>query len=271
MINPMDKPHGAFANSPTSTGPQFPISIPDPSSFKQNFDQLLNNRGIHFMHYRSLPCPNMRWLDDNSHDPLCPHCDGSGIIYYSPKVIIGTFQSNSIEKQFEYQGEWEIGTATVTMPTEYPDGTQADFTLFDRLEIIDYTVRLWEKKEYEPRPGNLQQLRYPIQKVEFLITANPTTLKEFKEGVDFTIEDGKIKWVTGRSPGYNTIDEIGETFSTSYIAFPVYIVLQPLRELRVTQQMMPDGTKVSIRLPQQVVVKRDFLVNPSETLANPAK
>lgn len=271
MVNPMDKPHGTFTPGPTTSASQFPQILPDPSSFKQNFDQLINNRGIKFNHYRSLPCPNLKALDDNSHDPLCPHCDGSGIIYYSPKQIIGSFSGNSVEKQFEYQGEWEVGTAMVTLPSEYPDGQQADFTLYDKLEIVDYTVRLWEKKEYEPRTGMEQQLRYPIQKIEYLITATSEVLKEFKEGVDFTIVDGNIKWVKGKQPAYNSIDEIGQVFSASYYAFPVYIVLQPLRELRVTQQLMPDGTKISVRLPQQVVVKRDFLVNPSETLASAGK
>jgi hypothetical protein len=267
MADTMDKPSATFTPSPTSTPSQFPLILPDPSMYKQNFDQLLNNRGIRFEHQRALPCPNMRALDDNSHDPLCPHCDGSGILYYQPKEIIGVFTSNSIEKQFEYQGSWETGTAVVTLPTEYADGTQADFTLYDRLVVKDYTVRLWEKKEYEPRTDSKQQLRYPIVKVEELVTATPTVLKNYILGVDFAIEDGKIKWI-GTTPDYDTINEIGQAFSVAYLANPEYVVLQPLRELRVSQQLQAGGTKLAIRLPQQVIVKRDFLVNSPEKLAS---
>jgi hypothetical protein len=155
------------------------------------------------------------------------------------------------------------------MPTEYEDGEQADFTLWDRLDVLDYTVRLWEKKEYEPRQGLIQQLRYPIQKVQYLITATANSTKEYLQGVDFNITtDGFIQWVPGHQPSYDSISEIGQVYSVAYYANPIYLVLQPMRELRVSQQLMPDGTKRSIRLPQNIVVKRDFLVNAPEKLAS---
>lgn len=264
MTNTMDKPSATFAPSAASTPPQYPLMIPDPSMYKQNFDQLLKNRGIRFQHQRALPCPNMRALDDNSHDPLCTHCDGSGILYYASKEIFGVFMSNSIEKQFEYQGAWEVGTATVTFPTEYSDGTQADFALYDRLVVKDFTVRLWEKREYEPRADSKQQLRYPIVKIEQLVTATPGQLKEYVQGTDFIIDDGKIKWI-GQTPTYDSINDIGQAYSVAYLASPVYVVLHPLRELRVSQQL-ESGNKLAIRLPQQVVVKRDFLVNAPEKI-----
>jgi len=37
-----------------------------------------------------------------------------------------------------------------------------------------------------------------------------------------------------------------------------------MRELRITQQMI-NGQKTAIRLPQQILVKRDFLFNPPNT------
>jgi len=266
MTEKMSKPSYTFAPGSTSVPSAFPQVLPDPSMYKQNFDQLLVARGIRFRHHKSLPCPNIKLLDDNSHDPQCEQCDGSGIIYYEPREIVGILTSNSVEKQFEYQGAWEVGSAMVTMPSEYSNGDQADFTLYDKLEVLDYTVRLWELKEYEPRPDNLQQLRYPIEKVGYLITATDSQITEFVQDVDFTIEDGQIKWIAGHTPNYDYVSDMGQTYSVSYWANPVYIVLQPMRELRVTQQMMPDGTKISVRLPQQLVIKRDFLVNKPEKL-----
>lgn len=266
MSDNMTKPNQMLDLAPTSAPSAFPINLPDPSGYKQNFDQLITRKGIRFRHHKSLPCPNIKVLDNNSHDPNCEQCDGSGIIYFDPRIIIGTLSGNSIEKQLEYLGSWEIGTATVTMPSEYDDGTQADFALYDKLEVLDYTVRLWELKEYEPRPDNLQQLRYPIEKVGYLITATSSSTTEYIQGVDFTVENGLIKWKDGHTPNYDNFTDIGQTYSVSYWANPVYIVLQPLRELRVTQQMMPDGTKVAVRMPQQLVIKRDFLVNKPEKL-----
>ncbi len=264
----MDKPSATFTASPTSTPSFFPAQLADPSINKGVFDQLLQNRGVRFYHYRALPCPNINSLDDNSHDPICPHCDGSGIIHYDKREIVGVMSSVGVEKQFEYSGTWDAGTATVTLPSEYPDGTQADFAIFDKLEITDYTIRMWEKKEYEPRPDRKQQLRYPIQKIEYIISADRSQVYTYEAGVDFNIVDGMIEWVEGRQPEYDPLNEVGEVFSISYLAYPVYLVLQPIRELRMTQQMMPDGTKMAIRLPQQILVKRDFLVNPPERLAS---
>lgn len=267
-MNNMDKPSQTFPRGPTTTNPQFPPVLPDPSIYKQNFDQLLNNRGIRFLHRSVVPCPNVQLVDDDSHDPLCPHCDGSGVLSYATKEIVGFFSSNSIERQFEYQGAWEIGSATVTFPSEYADGTQADFTIFDRLEILDYTVRLWEKKEYEPRPDRRQQLRYPVQKVQYLATVTPSAITEYKQDIDFNIVNGYIEWIDGRQPTYDYAQDKGQVYSVAYYANPVYVVLQPLRELRVAQQLQPDGTKIAVRLPQQLVIKRDFLVNPPEKIIN---
>jgi hypothetical protein len=267
-INYMDKPSGVMTPGAGSTQTFFPNVLPDPSINKSAFDQILQNRGIKFNHYRALPCPNMTSLDDNSHDPVCPHCDGSGIYYYDKREIVGVMTSAGVEKQFEYNGVWEAGTATVTLPSEYSDGTQADFAMFDKLEILDFTIRLWEKKEYEPRADKKYQLRYPIQKIEYIISADQTQIYTYEVGIDFNIVDGVIEWVSGREPEYDPLSETGEVFSISYLAFPIYLVMQPIRELRATQQMMPDGTKVAIRLPQQLVVKRDFLVNAPEKLAN---
>ena len=145
----MDKPSGVYPTVSTSAQSML-LQIPDPSLKGIAFDQLLQQRGIRFTHLRSLPCPNVKDLDQNSHKPQCIVCDGSGLYYYRPKEIVGIFVSNSLEKMFEHHGVWEVGSAVVTLPTMYSDGTEADFNIFDRLVIEDFTVRMWEMKEFVP-------------------------------------------------------------------------------------------------------------------------
>ena len=264
----MDPPNKSYPPSPTST-PQFmPAQIPDPSLRGASWDQILQNRGIHFIHRRAVPCPNMSRLDDNNHMPDCPFCDDSGIIYYDEREIIGVFQSNSIEKTFEQHGVWEIGSA---VPAEYADGTPADFNTFDELIITDFTARMWELKEYEQTPDKTQTLRYPVEKVDYLAVTTDGELTRFQEGVDFTItEDGAIKWLPGKGPDFDATRGVGDVFTVSYYAFPVYKVLQPLRELRVSQEMI-GGQKVAKRLPQQILVRRDFLVGAGEKIGDTPK
>jgi hypothetical protein len=263
MTQNIDKPNAATPASQGSFNSFMPLILPDPSIKRDSFNELINNRGIRFFHSKAYPCSNMKTLDDNAHDMLCPHCDGSGILYYDRREIFGLFSSNSIDRQFEKNGVWEMGTVVVTLPTEYPDGTEADFSMFDKLEVQDFTVRLYELKEYEPREDGKQQLRYPIIKTSRVEAVTHEERREFKEGIDFTIEDGKIKWVSGRTPNYNQTTEHGQVYSVNYYCKPVYIVLNPLRELRVTQES--EGlNKQARRLPQQLVLRRDFYVNAPE-------
>lgn len=268
-MNSQDKPNQVYPSSPTSTPSPMPVYLPDPSLKGVSFDQLIQNRGIRFLHRKAVLCPNMSLLDDNNHIPNCPICDDSGIIYYDEREIWGFFQSNSIEKTFEAHGIWEIGNAVATFPSEYANGQEADFNTYDELIIPDFQVRLWELKEYKITAGGIQELRYPIKKVDFLaVINNGTTLKTFTVDIDFVVTtDGKIQWLPGHTPVFDTSRQRGQVFTISYWANPIYKVLQPLRELRVSQEMV-GGQKISRRLPQQVLVKRDFLVsNPEKSPA----
>lgn len=256
----MDKPNKQYSVTSTSSPSPMPQQLADPSIKGVSFDQLLENRGIRFIHRRSVPCPNMSRLDDNNHDPDCTHCDDSGLLYYDEREIWGVFQSNSVEKTFEQQGIWEIGSAVITFPAEYADGTQADFNTFDELIIPDFTVRLWELKDYEQTSNNQQSLRYPIEKVDYMSTITNDVLKRFVEGTDFIITDGNIEWLSGKAP-----ESVGDVFTVAYYAYPIYKVLQPLRELRISQEWV-NGEKIARRLPQQVLVRRDFLVGKGEKL-----
>lgn len=269
----MDKPNKQYPNpmatSPLSVASPMPQYIHDPSIKGLSFDQLLSQRGVRFIHHKAIPCMNVDSTDFQTHHPDCEFCDGSGIIYYDSKEIWGVFSGNSMEKTFEMHGVWEIGSAVVTLPTEYPDGTQADFNTYDKLELPDFTVRLWELKSYEPRPNNIQSLRYPVQKIEYASSITDGVQKFYHKDVDFTIDsDGNIVWIDGRQPFYDSTREQGEVIGWAYYARPVYVVLQTLRELRITQEMI-NGVKTARRLPQQVLVRRDFMVKPNEKITDP--
>ena len=177
------------------------------------------------------------------------------------------FTGNSIEKTFEAHGVWEAGTAVITLPTEYPDGEQADFNTYDRLIIPDFTVRLYEIKEYEPRTNSEQTLRYPIKKIEFASSIKDNVQEFYSENVDFTVTPtGTIQWIAGKEPYYDSLNERGVPIVWAYYANPEYIVVQSLRELRITQELV-NNQKMAKRLPQEVLVKRDFFVNENEKIA----
>jgi hypothetical protein len=265
-----DKPSQVYPTKTfNSTHPTVPSPIPDPSILGVAFDQLLSQRGVRLIHSKAIPCPNVATVDDDAHNPVCGFCDNNGFIYYDQREIWGTFGSNSLQKTFEAHGVWEVASATVTVPTEYPDGVEADFNTFDKLIVPDFTVRLWEMKEYEPRPGNVQELRYPVQKVDYATSIVGNVQKFYVRDTDFTVSpEGHIVWVHGRTPQYSASTGRGEAISWSYYATPVYIVVQTLRELRITQELNAAGQKVARRLPQSILVKRDFFPKKPESLVN---
>ena len=80
-MSPLDKPNQPYTNTPASYPSVMPNMIPDISIRGESWDQLVQNRGIRFIHKMAAPCPNMRRLNDNSHEPECPFCDGSQILY----------------------------------------------------------------------------------------------------------------------------------------------------------------------------------------------
>lgn len=261
----INKPNQQYPSTPTSTGPFMPPLIPDPSIRGESWDQILKNRGIRFFHEKALPCPNLKSLNTNAHLPDCQFCTNDGFIYYDKREIWGTFLGNNQQKTFEYTGIWEIGNATITFPTEYPDGKQADFNTFDRLTIPDFETRMWQQLEYVPTNSNQQKLRYPIIRVDRMVSIRNNIERVWTEGVDFNIVNGQIEWIPGNLPQYNSTSQVGEVFSISFITNPVFLVLQSLRELRISQQYI-NGEKIATRLPQQVLVRREFLVNRSNLL-----
>jgi hypothetical protein len=247
-----------------------PPLIQDPSILGISFDQLLQQRGVRVLHAKAIPCPNMSTVDNNAHEPNCTFCDNNGFLHYNEKEIWAAFGGNSIQKTFEAHGVWEIGMATMTFPTEYPDGSEADFNTYDRISIPDFTVRMWELKEYEPRSGNSQMLRYPVEKVDYATSVVNGVQKFYTLGVNFNIGPaGEIVWIDGMTPSYNAATGHGEPISWSFYATPIYFVVQTLRELRITQELSIAGQKIAKRLPQSILVKRDFLPGKAETVATP--
>lgn len=252
------KPDQVYPRPPLASNSMMPLQIQDPSIRGLSHDQLLNNRGIRFIHSRMLPCPNIRKLQDNDHDPLCPVCNGNGMISYCDKEIYGVFVSNSLDKNFEQQGIWDIGSAVVTFPAYYDTGEVAEFLTFDQLAIPDFPVRLWEQVEYNPNIDNgITRAQYPIQTIDAVISVQNNIRVDFVLGTDFNIVNGNIEWIN--APSYDVASGRGEVFSIAYHSTPIYQVLHPMRELRITQELVR-GQKIATRLPQQILVKKKFLV-----------
>lgn len=246
----MPKPNAQYEDRLRQYASPMPVNIDDVSLRAESFDQILQNRGIRFIHEKVIPCPNISSLEDNTHNPNCTFCDVNGMYTYDRKEVYGIFTSNSLQKSFERQGYWEIGNAVVTVPSLYDDGTVCELSMFDKLVIPDFTVRLFEMQTYN---AGIVSARYPINAFDYMASVEDDVLVTYTQNTDFSITNGKIVWIgTGKNPS--------GVFNLAYYANPVYVVVNQMRELRVSQQLV-GGDKIATRMPSQYLVKRDYMQN----------
>lgn len=240
-----------------------PANLPDPQLAPEQFEQLIKNRGLRWKHEKASPCPNIKDLETNIHNPNCKACD-NGMLFYGATEVHGVFQANKLERMYEINGAWDVGEAVVTYSAyaDGPDGTPGagaaiDLQHFDRLTCLDYEFRFQELIEHSPT--GIDRLRYPALVVEFLATKSKT----YVQNQHFTInEAGYVQWLSNDQPGYDQLNERGEIFTIAYCAQPVYYVVQLIHETRATKAVdVATGESKAVRLPQQVLIRRDFLFN----------
>lgn len=238
--------------------------LPDPQFDSPGFDELIRNRGLRWRHEKAVICPNLEDLDAQRHNPNCLDCD-RGYFFFGACEVIGMFYQNKLEQMYEAHGIWDVGQAVVTFQAyqagsngEPGEGGAVDFQIGDRITCLDYTFTWYEMIEHNASTG-IDRLRYPACQVEIIRDSK----KEYFEGRHFSItSNGMIKWMGRDRPGYNAPIERGGIYSIRYTAKPVFFVTQILHEIRATKGINR-ATKelVAVRLPQQVLLRRDYLVN----------
>lgn len=240
-----------------------PGILPDPGLNAHHYGEMIKNRGILFMHTKAVPCPNVQDIESMIHVNHCehPHCY-NGMLQIQAKPVWGYFNNDQLNRLFEVQGEYNENIAIITMSDTYDDdGSQCDLAAFDRLEATaDYTKRTYEL--VESSVSGVDRLKYYATQAHFAMSSSG---KEFKEGADFVIQDGKVRWISKNRPGYDQQAKRGEVYTISYYMKPIFYVHHVMKELRASQVEDPfTGEKVAVRLPQHVMVLRELLYPDSK-------
>lgn len=257
----MKKPTDTYQPSLGSHQTLTPRDLQDYSLNPTHFDDLIRNRGLLFTHTHALPCPCVDDINASVHSTECSHnaCD-NGFLQVLPKQVWGYFNNDQLNKLFEVQGEYNSNMAIITFSAHYVDGSEADFSTFDRVEMeAEYSKRMYER--FESSPSGLDRLRYRATEVEYLISHSG---KVYEQNVHFILDNGWIKWVGVDRPQYNQALGRGETCSVSYTTKAMYYVNHVMKEIRGSQQFdTGTGQKIAVRLPQHVLVTRQFLYEDS--------
>jgi hypothetical protein len=249
-------------NDPNVINPGLPQEIYNPQFSGEQFDQLIRDRGLRWIHEKAALCPNVRDINSKTHDPNCKLCH-NGFLYFGKEEVFGIFQSNKLEKIYEVQGTWSIGEAVVTF-TSYAinsDGTQGkmvDFMHQDRVTCLDYTFTWSEVVEHSPL--GVDRLQYPAVTIEFLTDKDGN---QYRMDVDFKINlVGMIEWTGKNRPKADLSLGRGGIYTVVYTANPQFYVVSILHELRATKGLDKASGKVTaLRLPQQCYIKRTYLVD----------
>ena len=219
------------------------------------FEREIENKGIVMVHAKPMPCPNVIDIHSADHSPSCTLCD-NGFIYYGHKECKVIFMGNSNNRSFTTQGSMDVDSATFIVPTKYSDGTPLDVQFYDRFvcPIKDFKIRYYQRVEYSQTMRD--RLHFPVVSVDMLFDG--TT--EYKEGVDFKVEEGYIHWIPGgKTPGYDMNIDKGRVYSINYYTQPVFSVINLPHQLRTAIEIDKDKKPYYKRFPQLVGVRKDFL------------
>lgn len=240
-----------------------------------DFTLQIEAHGYRIAWARAAHCPCSPAHDQTElPSPVCTLCEGRGWIYFTPANVattedIGTFTDLQQQVIARYnaapiRGIMTMGT-TKDMPydklTYWREGMM-NLTVRpeNRLGYYDLVVNLdsemvhYETVKAGPSSSDTLRLRYHLCAVNLL--RSETTV--FTPDTDFTLENGKIKWLLNQPAE-------GTRLSCHYQTFPTWKVVSHPHVIRATQikaksqiPRTPQGDPTP--LPIQAVIQYDFLV-----------
>ena len=225
------------------------------------FDSAIMQKGFNVIWEQGMLC--------SCHDPIsgqpdinCTCCKGKGYMYINPKktrVLVTGLKAPRVQ---DHIGLDDIGSCYITCLTEDNVGYRDKFT------FPDFTIKYCETLLVDRGKKSQEESEYLISidtgktRYEIIDVVSLRVLdKEYIRTVDFDISPDKrhIIWM-------NDEIEDGIRYSLLYTVHPVYIVMNPIHELRgtytVTNTKFMQAPPRFIPLPKQFQIKReDFIPN----------
>lgn len=250
----------------------------------EEFDKAIYEKGYRLYWSRAALCPCENNEQTDQWDPTCGICKGSGYIHFLPDAALRAGSTvdvygNTVElneagdgvmiqaimtaitkdpQVFEKFGEWVFGTSRATTAPENRLGYR------DRLVAVDSVMPWAQHIDFDgsatiPVTGGYSKkgLRYPLVEVNYF----RSVAEVYREGSDFQLtDDGLIQWLGSAAPASGTRLSLHGTVR------PVWTVMDHMHTYRdsLVERNAPGPTRADQykRLPLQVMVKLDFLIDP---------
>ena len=236
----------------------------------EEFDQLIEDQGVYVRITPTILCPNRSELTNTDHVLDCPLCQGDQVVE-SPENAIETWafiQGIKSQKDLLVQGIYDIKDATITTKQ------LVKMYYWYKVEVLDFSA-VYNQILKRSIGGNVDRLRYvPAKPGATQLSAGidlvaSTTAPDvpyividskgvrYAIGKHYSIKDRNLTWLTNLKPAAGTL------YSMVYPILPTFRVLELLHEHRYYYVSFKRTEKVPVHLPQQAVIRWDYLAKNS--------
>lgn len=225
-------------------------------------DQFVKSHGVKMEHWVAIPSPiGKKSRGDYRRSDQYDTISSNGMIYKKAGCFVAAMVSNNKKKTPSQGGVFDYSVARLLLPRYYDDGEEISLAPGDRVFISETEVLVSNYQEMQYNPGGVDRAQFPIKCISHLIDSRN---KEYKQGVQFTISDGQIKWVDGKdNPGIDPDTGEGGIYSIRYKYNAHWYITDIPNEVRVIQ-----GNSGAERMPYSAVIQREYVYYNQNNDAN---
>ena len=214
----------------------------------EEFNNLIEDQGIMVRIIPAVLCPNRTGLYDTNHKLDCPLCFGDEVIDIRCKAIEdwAYVQGIKLDKNFEVQGVWDVKDAQITVRA----GVRLYYAY--KIEIIDFSSVF--NQLLNRGIGDTDRVRYnPAPDCDTPYYLVDSAGINYELNIDYKISDYQIRWLGINRPA------TGKLYSFTYPVLPTFRVVELIHENRYYYKAFRQSKKTPVQLPQQAIIKLDFL------------
>lgn len=226
--------------------------------YVEDFDNLIEEQGMVFTHFRAMPCPVGR---TDRFDIRKGHEDhagcSNGFLFKYAGEVVGAATGNSRSKSLIDVGLTNTSSMQVTLARHYFNQPEEEIIVapFDRFYMKENNATVCHAQLFEANVSGLDRLQFPATDVEHLIDSNGKSYDMLK---DFSIYKGQIKWIGNDRPAMDPTSGKGQICSIRYRYVPYWYCEKILHEIRVVKVYDEKQQKVVVsRMPYAILLQRE--------------
>jgi hypothetical protein len=230
-----------------------------------DFDNLIEEQGMTFVHFRAMPCPVGK---SDRYDIRKTHEDhagcSNGFLYRPAGEVTAVATGNARSKSLIDVGILNGSSMQVTPARYYSNNPTEEVIVapFDRFYLKDSKAMVVHSQLFESNQSGMDRLQYPAVKVEALIDSNGVS---YEQEADFVIEKGQVRWVGMNRPAMDPMSNKGQVCSVRYRYIPYWYVDRILHEIRVVKAYdEKQQAVVTQRMPYAIMLQRENAFEGSE-------